>query len=465
MNSPDRQDSILRKFVVAIDGPSGSGKTTTARAIARRLGLRHLDTGAMYRAVTHKALQSALDLENEKAISEVAAGVDISFVEQTEGSPRVLLDGEDVSEAIRSADVTSNVSLVSSYGAVREAMVRRQRELANAGGVVLEGRDIGSVVLPVADVKIYLDASIDVRAKRRCKEIRDGGGTADERSIRESIEKRDQFDSTREVSPLMIPYGARIIDTTELSIDEQVEEVERIAREIVVEIDAITLPRGARNPLRRRRLGWRLVQLGAELVLRVFFGLRIVRKEKTDYLETYIYACNHRSNIDPPVFGSTVEREIHFVAKDTLFKNRLLGGLISYLNSVPIRRGRFDRAVLDRFVDLLKKDRSVLIFPEGGRQRGGELGEARAGIGYLALKSGRPVVPVYIEGTNGLRSAFLRNPGLTLIQGRPMRMTDPDLSRYQGKDHFRKFGRMVMAAIAALKDEHEKARRKGHSST
>jgi len=461
MNSPDRQDSILRKFVVAIDGPSGSGKTTTARAIALRLGLRHLDTGAMYRAVTLKALRSALDLKDEKAMAEAAAAVEISFVEQTEGSQRVVLDGEDVSEAIRSADVTSNVSLASSHGAVREAMVRRQRELANGGGVVLEGRDIGSVVLPAADVKIYLDASIDVRAKRRCKEIQDGGGTADEKSIRESIEKRDQFDSTREVSPLMIPYGARIIDTSDLSIDEQVREVERTAHDIAEQLDAITLPRGARNPLRRRRLGWRLVQLGAEVVLRVFFGLRIVRRDRTDYLETYIYACNHRSNIDPPIFGSTVEREIHFVAKDTLFKNRFLGGFISYLNSVPIRRGRFDRAVLDRFVDLLKNDRSVLIFPEGGRQRSGELGEAKGGLGYLALRSGRPVVPVYIEGSNHMGRALLRNPGITLVQGRPMRMTDPDLSRYQDKDQFREFGRMVMAAIRALKDEHEKSRRKG----
>jgi len=459
MISPDTQDSILRRFVVAIDGPSGSGKTTTARAIARRLGLRHLDTGAMYRAVTLKALRLVLDLGDEKAMAEVAETVEIEFVEQTEGLQRVLLDGEDVSEAIRSADVTSNVSLVSSHGAVREAMVRRQRELANGGGVVLEGRDIGSIVLPGADVKIYLDASIDVRAGRRFKEIQAGGGTVDEASIRDSIEKRDEFDSTREVSPLMIPYGARIIDTSSLSIDEQVNEVERIARGIAAQISAITLPKGARNPLRRRRFGWRFVQLGAEVVLRIFFGLRIKRKDRTDYVETYIYACNHCSNLDPPVFGSTVEREIHFVAKDTLFKNRLLGGLISYLNSVPIRRGRFDRAVLDRFVDLLENERSVLIFPEGGRQRGEALGEARAGIGYLALKSGRPVVPVYIEGSNHLRRAMLRNPGITLIQGRPMRLTDPDLERYQSKDHFRAFGRMVMAAIGALKDEHEKRRR------
>jgi cytidylate kinase len=412
----------------------------------------------MYRAVTLKALRSTLDPHNEKAVARLAEAAEIKFVEQLEKPQRVMLDGEDVSGEIRSADVTSNVSLVSSYEAVREAMVRRQRELADGGGVVLEGRDIGSVVLPCANVKIYLDASIDVRANRRCKEIQQGGGSADEESVRQSIEERDRFDTTREVSPLTIPFGAKIIDTSKLSIDEQVKEVERIAEDIAEQIAAITPPKGARNPLRRRRLGWRLVQLGAELVLRVVWGLRIVRKDKTDYLETYIYACNHRSNLDPPVFGSTVQREIHFVAKRSLFKNKLFGGLISYLNSVPIRRGRFDRDAMDRFVDLLRNDRSVLIFPEGGRVRGHKLGVARAGIGYLALKSGRPVVPVYIEGTNHLGRAFLRNPPITLIQGRPMRFTDPDLERYQEKDQFREFGGMVMAAIGAIKDEHEKAR-------
>ena len=120
---------------------------------------------------------------------------------------------------------------------------------------------------------------------------------------------------------------------------------------------------------------------------------------------------------------------------------------------------------MDRLVDLLRKDRSVLIFPEGGRVAGDELGEARVGVGYLALKSGRPVVPMYIEGTNRLGRALLRNPRITLIQGRPMRFTDPDLERYQETDQFRDFGRMVMMAITALKDEHEKALGTRRSST
>jgi len=298
MSPPDTPEGSIRRLVVAIDGPSGSGKTTTARAIARRLNLRHLDTGAMYRAVTLKALGSACDLHDESAVAEIAEMVEIEFVERPDGPQRVLLDGKDVSEAIRSTEVTSSVSLVSSHEAVRSAMVRRQRELADSGGVVLEGRDIGSVVLPSADVKIYLDASIDVRASRRCAEIRSGGGTADEQSIRRSIEERDRFDTTREVSPLKVTFGASIVDTSELSVDEQVAEVERIARGIAGRIDAVTLPRGVQNPLRRRRWFWRLTQIVVTFILRLVFGLRIIRKDSTDYHEAFIYASNHRSNLD-----------------------------------------------------------------------------------------------------------------------------------------------------------------------
>jgi cytidylate kinase len=372
---------------------------------------------------------------------------------------RLFLDDEDVSDAIRSAEVTANVSLVSSHPAVRTAMVRTQRSLADTGGVVLEGRDIGSVVLPSADVKIYLDASIDVRAQRRCKELNERGVAAELEAVRASIKKRDELDSTRELSPLTVPIGACVVDTSELSIEEQVDEVRRIAERTAERIAGLVTQKGRRYPYRRRRPFWMVGYILVSILARILGGLRVFKKDRTEYAETYIYASNHRSNLDPPLVGASVNREIHFVAKRSLFKSWWFGRLIANWNAIPIRRGMFDRGAVDRLLEVLSEEKSVLIFPEGSRMSGDQLGESRPGVGYLALKSGKPVVPVYIEGSNRLRSAIARKPRITVIHGKPMRLTDPDLTRYQDADHFRDFGRMVMTAIAALKDEHERRRR------
>lgn len=458
MNSPKTRKEILQNIVIAIDGPSGSGKTTTAMELARQLGLRHLDTGAMYRAVTLKALRRSEDPDDAEAMGRLAGDAVIEFAENPGSQQKVLLDGEDVTEAVRSGDVTRNVSLVSSHASVRTAMVRRQRALADLGGVVLEGRDIGSVVLPGADVKIYLDASVDVRASRRFKELQGRGVTTDPDTVRRNIEERDRLDATRDVSPLTIPIGACVVDTTHLSIVDQTAAVRRIAEDTAERIAEVVVPRGGENQFRKKRFGYAMAYAAVLLATRLLWGIRVLRKDHRDYAEAQIYASNHRSNVDPPIVGSTLSREVHYVAKRSLFKNKILGGLIGYYNAVPIRRAVFDRGGMDRCLRLLESGRSILIFPEGSRVAGDHLGKPRAGVGYLALKSGRPVVPVYVEGTNRLRLAMVRRPPVTVIQGRPIRFTDADLSKYQSPEDFREFGQMVMTAIAALKDEYERNR-------
>jgi cytidylate kinase len=194
--------------VVAIDGPAGSGKSTLSRALAVRLGLERLDTGAMYRSVAWAVLQRRIDTGDRDAVAEVARGLDI------EVGDRVLADGTDVTEAIRGAEVSATVSAVAANPAVRTVMVERQRRwVADHGGGVVEGRDIGSVVLPDATLKLYLTASPEVRAARRSEE-----GA-------EAVARRDRLDSTRAASPLEVPDGARVIDTGAASVDQIVEEV------------------------------------------------------------------------------------------------------------------------------------------------------------------------------------------------------------------------------------------------
>lgn len=198
---------------IAIDGPSGSGKSSVAKAVAKRLGLLHLDTGGMYRTLGYKVIKDGLNLEN---IEEVLKNLDLKIINK-----KFFLDGEDVSEKIRSNEVSKIASKVSSIKSVREYMVNLQREISSNNDVILDGRDIGTVVFPNAEVKIYLTASPEVRANRRYLE----DGSLSYEKILEDILKRDYDDSHREHSPLKVAEGAKIIDTDNLSFEEVVEKI------------------------------------------------------------------------------------------------------------------------------------------------------------------------------------------------------------------------------------------------
>jgi len=214
----------LKKLVVAIDGPAASGKSTTARILAERLGYIYVDTGAMYRAMTLKVLQHRLDLDDVAGITALALNTEIRL--GREGTRlKILLDGADVTAAIRKPAVTNAVSAVSALPPVRELMVREQRRLGREGGVVLEGRDIGTVVFPDADVKIYMVADVSQRARRRKKDLQQQGIEIEVDQIRKEILDRDRKDSQRDHSPLKQASDAITIDTSELTIDQQVDQI------------------------------------------------------------------------------------------------------------------------------------------------------------------------------------------------------------------------------------------------
>lgn len=214
----------MEQYNIAIDGPSSAGKSTIAKKVAARLGTTYLDTGAMYRALTLSALRKGADLESEPAILAVLDESEIHLT-QVEGHQTVFLNDEDVTEKIRSTDVTKNVSVVSSHEKVRAEMVRRQQRFAEKGGIVMDGRDIGTVVLPNADLKIYLVASAEERALRRYHESVAKGMTVSLEQLTEDMKARDHYDMNREASPLRKADDAVELDTTHLSIDAVVETV------------------------------------------------------------------------------------------------------------------------------------------------------------------------------------------------------------------------------------------------
>lgn len=213
-----------RELIIAIDGPAGSGKTTTAKLVADKLGYTHLDTGAMYRAVAEKVLRLGINPADTDAVSRIVDNTTVEL-KKNSGSLCVYLDGEDVSARIRTVEVTRAVSAVSSIPAVRQAMVTQQRNMARAGGVVLEGRDIGTVVFPNADVKVFMVAGLEARARRRKEELLQSGSDVQLDALMKEIEERDRKDSTREASPLQKADDAVELDTSTLTIEQQVEFV------------------------------------------------------------------------------------------------------------------------------------------------------------------------------------------------------------------------------------------------
>jgi CMP/dCMP kinase len=213
---------MSKKFIIAIDGPAGSGKSTSAKLVARRLGYLYIDTGAMYRAVTYLALK--LNKINDiEALSELAVNTDISL-KFLDGKTYVTADGIDITDEIRTFEVNSNVSQVSAVADVRKALVKKQQEMGmKGGGVVMEGRDISTVVFPDADVKIFLTAEIDKRAERRLKEFSEKGIELSVQEVKSNLTERDKIDSTREASPLKKASDAFVVDTSSVTIDEQVD--------------------------------------------------------------------------------------------------------------------------------------------------------------------------------------------------------------------------------------------------
>jgi len=209
-----------RRIIIAIDGPAGSGKSTLASLLARRYKLTNIETGAMYRALALKALQTRASLDDGAALARLAANSRIELEARREGN-RVLLDGADVTERVRQDDVTDAASRVSVHPAVREWMVERQRQMGNAGGVVMEGRDIGTKVFPNADVKIFLDAAPEVRGARRF--LQQPAAQTKEKSVLAELRERDLRDRTRSTSPLVPAPDAVVIDSTNLTLDQVVK--------------------------------------------------------------------------------------------------------------------------------------------------------------------------------------------------------------------------------------------------
>lgn len=219
-----------KKIAIAIDGPAGAGKSSISKVVANELGYLYIDTGAMYRGVTWAVLDSHVNVNNQKDVESLLPSLDLTL-EPTANSCKVFVKGQDVTDLIRQQQINENVSTIASYKGVREYLVERQQAMAAVGGVILDGRDIGSVVLPKAELKIYLTASVDARAKRRWLEVQ---GTSNEQSledIKKNVESRDEMDKNRDESPLVCVEDAIVVDSSNMTFDETVEHILHLVQE------------------------------------------------------------------------------------------------------------------------------------------------------------------------------------------------------------------------------------------
>ena len=445
-------------MIIAIDGPAGSGKSTIAREVAKRLGMHYLDTGAMYRTVTLLALDAGLVPDRIPEAADLAARADLRFVDRQDDLTRAFIGGREVTDDIRGRVVSQNVSAVSADPAVRALLTARQRQGAARGDVVLEGRDTGTVVFPDADVKVFLVASIEERARRRRDQLLAQGIDQSLDELVADIAARDAYDSGRALAPLRKADDAAEIDTTGMTIAEVIEAVSALiaakrgqAGRVAVTptppapaapgpvapaAQPVVLPaaekwavsRMVKSPLDTGL--YRFAYSFLTPLWRFAFRMKVRGSENIPLKGPVLLASNHRSNLDPFFVGVSFPRQVHFMAKAELWKVKALGGLIDMLGSFPVRRGEADRTAVKRALEMLGGGAVVGMFPEGRRQRGGSLGEIHPGVSLLSLREGVVTVPMVLDGTERLvRRGLPRFPRVTVTFGPPLDLPSVDLSR------------------------------------
>lgn len=425
----------MKPFVLAIDGPAGGGKSTTARGVAEQLGWLHVDSGAMYRAVAWLAGREGISFDNEPALVALLSN---ARIEPTREGIRV--NGELVEAAIRTAEAGEAASRVALHPLLRRRLVELQRSFARPPGLVMEGRDIGTVVFPKADLKIFISASPEARAERRYQELRVRGLPGDRDAIVEAIRDRDRRDSERETSPLLRAPDAILLDTTCLAPEDQITLAAHWAEL-------------ARRPPERIGVSHWIARGIVRAFAAAFLDLTVERRDAVPGRGPLIVASNHISFWDPPLVGAAIPRTMHYVAKAELFHNPLFGAMIRSYNAIPIHRGPQARTGLRGAEEVLSAGGAVLIFPEGTRNKSGTLLSPRAGIARLSAVTRSPVLPACITGSNQIRRSMLRQVSIRITFGSPVM---PPRSAHPERGELRVFAQCVMDRIGELRTDQER---------
>lgn len=426
-------------LAIAIDGPAASGKSSVAKGVARRFGFNFVSSGGMYRAFTWHVLRSNVDPNDAKAvvrllrITQFDCGV-------KDGVGTIAVNGDDVTPYLSHETVNAAVSAVSAIPEVRTRLVAEQRRYLDVANVVMEGRDIGTVVFADTPYKYFLDASPEVRAKRRQAE-----------GIQDDILERDRKDSTRETAPLKVADDARVIDTSDMTLDEVIDKVCDLMTRAGVQ------PVGHKEkyvPEKWQPVYWTGYTLSS-FFTRGLYNMRVFNAEKTRVPGGCLIAANHMSYLDPPVVGTAFDEPIYYVARQTLFNTKFSGWLLPRCNAIPLNQDNPDLKTLRGIINSVKKEgKKVLIFPEGTRSKDGGFLPAQRGVGMLIAKMQAPVIPARIFGTYEIfprkaKSLKLRGK-IYVVFGDPIYFSEEELNA-KGKEAYQALSDKTLDRIKALR--------------
>jgi CMP/dCMP kinase len=377
--------------VIAIDGPAASGKSSVARRVASSLGWTYANTGAMYRAVTMAVLEAGIDPSDERAIADRLESIHLQMEPKGKGEIQVRLEGEVVPpEKLTTPEVNDAVSLVAKVREVRSKLVALQQSLAFHGEVVLEGRDIGTVVCPDAPLKIFLQANESIRENRRAAQ-----------GLTDKIKDRDRIDASREESPLAAASDAVVLDTSDLTLEQVVAKVlDRATGIFALEspaIDEAKAADGATTTANRGPLLYRFCRGAMKLFFDSFYHIEVIGQENILESGPALITSNHVSFFDPPLIGTRFQNVIHYLARKTLFSNPFNDWLLRSLHSIPVDQEKADFTSLKIVIRRLMAGERVLIFPEGSRSWDGVPLPAGAGVGLVIAKTGVPILPVRLS--------------------------------------------------------------------
>ena len=408
-------------FIVAIDGPAGSGKGSITKIIAEKMKLSCIDTGAMYRCVTLDIIRKNIDMTDLESVKSLLEEINIELNEK-EG--KVFLNGEDVTSEIRSVEVSKKVSIVSAIKEVRLKLVDMQRKIAENKDIIMEGRDITTVVFPNADVKIYLDASEEERAKRRYKQNQENGIEASYEEILENIKKRDYNDMHKDFGALVRSEDAIYIDSSNLTIKQVTEQILDIIKEKKKEIEINKKIYEEEPDSFRKRCRLKLIKK----IMMIFFyipvyRIKVINKNYVPKEGAYIICANHVNMLDALAVVCTNKRKVRFICKDTMFRSKILSWALKSADTIPLNRDKNDIEAMKRTIKGIKNGDLLGIFPEGTRKGMEKNMKAKNGAAFFAIKTGVKVIPLGIQGS------FKPFSKVKMIYGEPL-----DFSEYRGKE-------------------------------
>ena len=425
-------------FKIAVDGPSGAGKSSLAKAVAKRMNIVYVDTGALYRSIGLYIQRKGISPDDAEAVTSELPNIalDLRFVD---GEQHVMLCEEDVNAYIRTPEISMYASKVSAIPTVREFLLETQRAIGRTSDVIMDGRDIGTVIFPDADVKIFLTASPEARAKRRLEELKAKGIETTFEEVLSDMKSRDKNDSSRSVAPAVAADDAIMLDNSDLSVEETIDEVIRIINE-------------KKNKASEQKPFYRWFHSTFKGLFKFLFRIKSSGAENLPQYNGCIVCANHVSLFDVFSISASlpVERRLRYLAKAELFRIPLLRTAVSALGAFKVDRKGGDVGAIKKSVSLLKEGEVIGIFPQGTRCKGKNPAETEVkhGAGMIAYYSKVPVLPVAIR-TKKQKYALFRQ--VEVIFGTPMSYEDLGFEK-GGSKEYKAASERIFAEICRLGD-------------